>query len=57
MSEVVFIDQRGRYHAFDNFMIPARNIKFIHIPEKVNKKHVICDKNLILDHKICLTCV
>lgn len=35
MNEVVFIDQRGKYHAFDNFMIPARNIKFVHIPEKV----------------------
>lgn len=36
MNEVVFIDQRRKMHAFDSFLVPARNIKYIHVPEEVN---------------------
>lgn len=36
LTEVVFIDQRKQMHAFDNFMVPAKNIKYIHVPEEVN---------------------
>lgn len=36
LDEVVFIDQRRKMHAFDNFLVPARNIKYVHVPEEVN---------------------
>lgn len=35
LNEVVFIDQRKQMHAYDDFMVPARNIKYIHIPKEV----------------------
>lgn len=42
LTEVVFIDQRGKYHAYDNFMVPARLIKFLHVPEQVNTSIYFC---------------
>lgn len=38
LSEVVFIDERKQMHPFDNFMVKARLIKFIHIPQEVIHK-------------------
>lgn len=38
MTNVVFIDQQRNMHPFDNFLITARNIKYIHIPKEVTKR-------------------
>lgn len=35
MKNVVFIDQTLKQHCFDVFYIPARLIRYIHIPEWV----------------------
>lgn len=35
LKEVVFIDQCGKYHAYDNFMVQARMIRFVHVPQEV----------------------
>lgn len=35
MVNVVLLDQRLQQHAFSMFFIQARNIRLIHIPEKV----------------------
>lgn len=35
LNEVVFIDQRKQMHAFETFMVPARIIKYVHIPKEV----------------------
>lgn len=37
MTNVVFIDQQRNMRPFDNFLITARNIKYIHIPKEVKK--------------------
>lgn len=36
MENVVFIDQRQQMRLFDNFLVLARNIKYIHVPKEVN---------------------
>lgn len=36
LKDAVFIDRCGKYHAYDNFMVPARMVKFIHVPGQVN---------------------
>lgn len=36
LSDVVFIDERKQMHAFDNFMVRARHMKYLHIPKQVN---------------------
>lgn len=38
LTNAVFIDQQLRQHPFDMFHIPARNIRYIHIPEKVTRR-------------------
>lgn len=36
MNNVVFIDQQGKMRPLDNFFVPAKNIKYVHIPKEVN---------------------
>lgn len=36
MTNAVFIDQQLQQHPFDLFHIPARNVRYIHIPDDVN---------------------
>lgn len=35
LTDAVFIDRCGKYQAYDNFMVPARMIKFIQVPGQV----------------------
>ncbi|XP_069695314.1 U7 snRNA-associated Sm-like protein LSm10 [Periplaneta americana] len=35
MTEAVFIDAREREYPFDSFFIHARNIRYVHIPDKI----------------------
>lgn len=35
MSDVVFINSKGGKHVFDTMFIQSRNIRYVHIPDKV----------------------
>lgn len=37
MSNAVFLDQRNNQHSFESYFVPARTIRYIHIPESVRK--------------------
>ncbi|XP_037918705.1 uncharacterized protein LOC119656321 isoform X1 [Hermetia illucens] len=36
LNEVVYIDQKGLQYEFENFMIPSRTLRQIHLPESVD---------------------
>lgn len=36
MSDVVFYDPKGKKHVFENFFVSCRNIRYVHIPKKLN---------------------
>ncbi|KAJ6631756.1 U7 snRNA-associated Sm-like protein LSm10, partial [Pseudolycoriella hygida] len=33
MRNAVFLDQRNKQHSFESYFIPARTIRYIHLPE------------------------
>lgn len=37
MKNAVFMDQRNNQHSFESYFVPARTIRYIHIPESVSK--------------------
>lgn len=41
MCDVVFYDPRGKKHAFENFFVSCRNIRYVHIPQKLNSLQLL----------------
>lgn len=41
MTDVVFSDPRGNEYCFENFFIHCRNIRYVHIPRKLNPVELI----------------
>ncbi|XP_037048593.1 U7 snRNA-associated Sm-like protein LSm10 [Bradysia coprophila] len=43
MTNAVFVDQRNNQHSFESYFVPARTIRYIHIPESMNIQSAIND--------------
>lgn len=41
MNDVVFYDPKGKKHMFEHFFISCRNIRYVHIPKKLNSVQLL----------------
>ncbi|XP_055688601.1 U7 snRNA-associated Sm-like protein LSm10 [Lutzomyia longipalpis] len=45
LREVVFVDEKGKQHLFDQFYVPKRKIRYVHLPKDVS--FLIINNNFI----------
>lgn len=54
LEEVVFINQRKQMQAFDSFLVPARNIKYVHIPQEVRALELFTIFVIVCEISLCV---
>lgn len=52
MTNVVFVDQRNNQHSFESYFVPARTIRYIHVPGSVSSPFDIFVDLLAIEWRI-----
>ncbi|XP_075226365.1 U7 small nuclear RNA associated Lsm10 [Lycorma delicatula] len=51
MSDAIFTDARGRSFSFDQFFVPSRIVRYVHIPERFKVRAAIQNQLKMLTRK------